>query len=206
MTTVEEVIELGQFSFWEVVTASPKTLIILILLLPLLYLIYAVYEGISEYKKYSFVDSNDIINHILIFLMIFVAGSVVFSLQFFETREHLVEIWKSEIAYPYIESLDEQKSEIVYLKFDPEIETSTQGMWSLDKTNEQLTPMTIAYKDNTDVKNLTQWMDTSMILTDEEDPFVSYVVLEKDLGNGVDMGIYLPEVYLPEDYKFTDIK
>jgi hypothetical protein len=207
MTDVEKIIEIGQFGFREIVSAMPTFAVAAIIAIPLLYLAFAIYDLLTDYKKWSFVDGEDVIKHVGMILFIVFGITLANYFEYEETKAELVKEWKEDYVDPYLTELDKQKSEIVYIKFDPEIETSIQGGWLfMDSTNQYLTPMTIAYKDNSTVKNLTQWMNTSMTLTPEEEPYVSYVILDQDLGNGVYEGIYNPEVFVPEDYKFTEIK
>jgi hypothetical protein len=118
--------------------------------------------------------------------------------------------WKHEYVKPYIESLPKDKSEIVYIKIDPELSHKTEGYysWGTGYTYSKaikLTPLTISFKGN-GLETETNWYSTQMKLTNEEKPYLEYNYLDEDLGHGVDKGRYNKEIYLPESYEFTDIK
>lgn len=121
-------------------------------------------------------------------------------------KEESIERWKSEVALPYITNLEIKKSEVLYLKIDPELSHSVNGsLFYTYSTPIQLTPLAISFKDN-GVPTITQWVETRMELTDEELPYIEYQKLEQDLGHGINAGYYNIKLYLPESYKFTDIK
>lgn len=114
--------------------------------------------------------------------------------------------WEENVAKPYINDLPVQKKEIVYIKIDPELSHSTQGNLFYTYSKEiQRTPLTISFKGN-GVETMTNWYETHMELTDEEKPYVEYQKLSQSLGDGFEKGLYNVKIYLPESYKFTDIK
>lgn len=122
-------------------------------------------------------------------------------------QERNIEKWKDEVAYPFIESIPAEKKELIFVKIDPEITTENVGRPKKKYTKEiQETPLSISYKDDGEVVTVTDWMSTKMHLTTDKKPYVGFQVLEKDLGHGIDAGVYNFEVYLPDDYSFTDIK
>lgn len=121
-----------------------------------------------------------------------------------EVKNNMIESWKVDYAYPYINSLPKQKYTIIHIKPDPEIET--RGNRYHVQSN-RLVAMYIMYK-TTDgaVYDYTNWVRTDMSLTKEEKPYIEYQYLDTNLGYGVDHGIYNAKVYLPENYEFKEIK
>lgn len=117
-----------------------------------------------------------------------------------------VDVWKSEQAMPYIESLQKEKREIVFIKIDPEMSSSIRdGRYSYKQTK-QLTPLTVSYVEDDSVVTKTDWYQTSMKLTNESSPYIEFQNLTEDLGHDVNKGVYNAVVYLPKSYKFTEIK
>lgn len=141
----------------------------------------------------------------LVPFLIFISGGIVLfgAMESFEKTEENVEAWKKDTVKPYINSLPVEKREAVYIKIDPEIERKP-GAYTSENKNKR-TPLTVTFKDK-GLTTQTNWMDAHMELTKEEEPYVTYQYLEGSLGNGVDKGYYNLKVYLPENYKFTDIK
>lgn len=116
------------------------------------------------------------------------------------------EKWEKEYVAPFIDELPLQKSEVVFIKIEADLELPENVYASNeDRLAVKKTPLTVSFKGN-GVETYTDWVETHMELTDEEKPFIEYKRLEQDLGNGVDAGIYNKKIYLPESYTFTDIK
>jgi hypothetical protein len=119
--------------------------------------------------------------------------------------------WVREYVQPYCNSIPKEKHEIVFVKIDPEISNETTGnlifgSGDITTNTEKLTPLIVSYKDNGKVITYTNWLDTQMVLTNEEKPYIEYKRVPIDLGHDYNAGIYEVKVYLPEGYKFTDIK
>jgi hypothetical protein len=124
-----------------------------------------------------------------------------------EIKEKQINKWKEEVAYPYINSLPIEEKEIVFIKIDPELSHDVErSLFYTYSTPVQLTPLVITYIDDGGAATITRWTETKMKLTDKEKPYIKFQELKKDLGNGVDKGLYNVRVYLPRNYKFTDIK
>ena len=124
-----------------------------------------------------------------------------------ERVNQAIEEWKVNDVDPLFEKLPLQKSEIVYVKIDPEISNELRGGLYWHATNtEKLTPLVVSFKTKDGVETLTNWVTTTMELTDEEKPYIEYKRLHKHLGNDIKSGIYEARIYLPKDYTFTDIK
>lgn len=124
-----------------------------------------------------------------------------------ERVDQAIEEWKVNDVDPLFEKLPLQKSEIVYVKIDPEISNELRGGLYWHATNtEKLTPLVVSFKTKDGVETLTNWFNTKMELTDEEKPYIEYKRLHKHLGNDIKSGIYEARIYLPKDYTFTDIK
>lgn len=112
--------------------------------------------------------------------------------------------WEEKIVAPYIEALPTEKREAVYIKIDSELTNKIQHRYTSDKTIER-TPLTVTFKEN-GLTTQTNWMEAHMELADEETPYVTYQYVPKKLGKGISKGYYNLKVYLPKNYKFTDIK
>lgn len=120
-----------------------------------------------------------------------------------DAYEANVEKWRNEVAIPYIESLQTEKKEIVFIKIEPET-SSYRNSYTHSSVIER-TPITVSYKDN-GVVTRTSWFETYMELTDDEKPYIEFQRLTQDLGHDVKAGVYNSKIYLPESYEFTDIK
>lgn len=121
-----------------------------------------------------------------------------------------IQNWKEEVALPYIQSLEKEQKEIVYIKIDPEMSSKTNGFMFLgsgyvDSVNTEKTPVVVSYKDN-GIVTRTDWVPTRMELTENETPFIEFQNLKEDLGHDLNAGIYNPQIFLPESYTFTEIK
>jgi|GEM_PF-5536384 len=114
-----------------------------------------------------------------------------------------IEEWKQQYAIPYIQSLAPEKREIVYVKIDTEIDTR-KPLYTYPNPI-FLTPLTVSFKAN-GIETYTNWYEARMELTNEEKPYIEFKRVTSDLGHGVTAGLYDVKVYLPESYKFTDIK
>lgn len=142
-------------------------------------------------------------------MLVFVVFWLISTVNSTNHENQLIEKWKKDVAYPYIQSLPEQQGEIIYIKIEPQIQYT--GLLSIGWgyraiTREMLQPLTISYKKDKGIVTQTSWYNADMSLTSNVSPYVKYQVLPRDLGNGVNAGIYYPTVYLPNNYKFTDIK
>lgn len=127
-----------------------------------------------------------------------------------EITKGKISAWKAEIAKPYIESLDVEQREVVFIKIDPELSHEVYGSSSFGsgytRSEEvQRTPLTVSFKEN-GITTLTNWYETRMELTEEAKPHIKYQKLNRDLGNGIKKGFYNIEINLPDSYEFTDIK
>lgn len=145
---------------------------------------------------------------LMIIAMFWFIGSIAYiGLVNAEIENKQINKWKNEVAYPYINSLPVEKKEIIFIKIDPELSHDTKGnLFYTYSTPVQLTPLAISYIDDGGVVTITRWVETKMELTDKEKPYIEFQELKKDLGNGIDKGLYNVKVYLPRNYKFTDIK
>jgi hypothetical protein len=119
--------------------------------------------------------------------------------------------WENEYVKPYYNSIEKQKHEIVFVKIDPEISNITSGdlvfgTGSISTDTKKLTPLVVSYKDEGKVITYSNWLDTQMVLTDQDSPYIEFKRVPRDLGHDYNAGIYEVKVYLPEGYKFTDIK
>ncbi|MBP1308973.1 hypothetical protein JOD82_001993 [Paenibacillus sp. 1182] len=121
-----------------------------------------------------------------------------------------IEHWKKEIAMPYIHSLPVKKSEVIYIKIDPELGTDVMNIdpfYNLTNSKEvRRTPVVVSFKEEGEVTTTTDWLTTSMELSDGEKPYIEYQRLDRDLGHDVNAGIYNAKIHLPKSYTFTDIK
>ncbi|ALS09900.1 hypothetical protein ABE82_26130 (plasmid) [Paenibacillus peoriae] len=155
-------------------------------------------------------DSDEIsLPTVMVVLVLLCAGLITHDNQKDEYNNKISE-WRSTYAKPYIESLPKEKKEIVFIKIDPELgaQVSINKFWLSGYTkvsSEERTPVTVSFKDN-GIKTRTDWYETHMELTKEEKPFIEFQRLTKNLGNKVNAGLYNVKIYIPESYKFNDIK
>jgi hypothetical protein len=166
------------------------------------------YYVVSVILLLLFIAQNDESFGITLMIMFWFIGSIAYiELINDEIKDKQINKWKTEVAYPYINSLPIEKKEIVFIKIDPELSHDVKGnSFYTYSTPVQLTPLAISYVDDGGIVTITRWTETRMELTDKEKPYIEFQELKKDLGNGVDKGLYNVKVYLPRNYKFTDIK
>jgi hypothetical protein len=124
-----------------------------------------------------------------------------------EEESSLVTKWKQEVAMSFIQSLPTEKHEVVFIKIEPQLSHNVQSslLRYTYSVPVKLTPLTISFKGN-GIETYTDWYEAHMELTKEQQPYVTYKKLDRDLGNGIQAGMFDVKVYLPESYKFTDIK
>lgn len=123
-----------------------------------------------------------------------------------QQKEEQVNKWKKEVATPYVESLPVEKREVVFIKIEPELTAKTKGYYYYTRSKlVERTPLTVSFKEN-GLTTLTNWYETHMELTNEKKPYVTYQYVDSKLGKGFKAGFYNVKIYLPKDYKFTDIK
>lgn len=202
--SVDAIIEAGnniikpEFSFFDIHWESPAIWIMLIVLSCLI-------------VSFFFVgDVTTVIFGIFLCICLFLLGNSLVDMGSSDKTKQYndsIDKWKNEMVLPYIESLPKEKSEIVYIKIDPEMgNTVNYGHYYTYVKTKKLTPLTISYVDEDTLVTETNWYETNMKLTDESKPYVEFQRLEKDLGHGIDKGIYNAVVYLPKSYTFTEIK
>lgn len=150
-----------------------------------------------------FISSDIGSGMIMLWLMI----HLFFTAVMMDIREdERLEEWKKNIAIPYIETLEVEKYEIVYIKIDPELSSKTTGgLFYTYSTPMYLTPLTVSFKSD-GIETITDWHETRMELTNEDEPYIEFIRLKQDLGKNVKKGLYNKKVFLPESYKFTEIK
>jgi hypothetical protein len=204
---INQVIQAGHIGFFHNYGFIPWYLGVIPVLLIILGII--LYNVLPTHKEYSWMDGGYVDTSPFIVRFLSWAGGIGLLLYFVVGNvagaEASVDQWKNDVAYPYIHSLPDEKAEIVYVKIDPEIKTEIRGRLYIYSTSSMLTPLTISFKAN-GVETYTNWFDTSMSLTDHDRPYITFKRLRYNLGNGVEAGMYQPMIYLPETYKFTDIK
>lgn len=194
MLDINQVIDAGKFGFWQCVSITQWYWWAIVITIAAI----GIWWFIASYDDWLGPDFGS-------FIMTVVGIGLLFA-TFYAGKDTLVEKWKNDYAYPYIYSLPEEKYEVVYVKIDPEIKTDVRGgMFYIYSTSTMLTPLTVSFKGN-GIETYTQWYDASMSLTDSERPYITFKRLTQDLGNDVKAGMYQPKVFLPESYKFTDIK
>lgn len=160
----------------------------------------------------SILSSWDFIIEGVFVTMLATAVLFVIAIIFFAEDEPNPEYdkWVND-AHEFIESLPTEEYEIVYIKIDPEMASKTSGSFFLGSGTvhtsiERSTPVSIAYKDGEEILIKTLWADTSMSLSEDETPYVTFKNLSEDLGHKIEAGWYNPVVHLPKNYQFTDIK
>ncbi|ALS22101.1 hypothetical protein [Paenibacillus naphthalenovorans] len=198
--TIDQVIELGKINYDSSVFSLDYWIwwVIIILLLII---------ELSIWLFDSFLDNEEVKGKcILLSVIVFMCLLGWNGLADMNKEEELIEKWKSEVAYPYISKLPEEKREVVYIKIDPELSHKKTGGWLYTYSTEvQRTPLTISFKGN-GVETYTNWYETHMELSHEQRPYVTFKRLERDLGHNVNKGLYDVKVYLPDSYQFIEIK
>jgi hypothetical protein len=199
--TIDQVIELGRIDYGTTIFAWRYWIYWTLILIFLTIEIFIWKWSFSNYE----VKENrggGLLACAIIFLLLVIVNSIHDS----NKEDKLIDKWKEEIAYPFIAQLPEDKKEIIYIKIDPELSHSVQGGFFYTYSNEvQRTPLTVSFKAN-GVETHTDWYETHMELTNEQQPHIIFKRLEKNLGHGISKGLYDTRVYLPDTYKFTDIK
>lgn len=199
--TIEQVIELGNIDYdtsifamrywiwWTIIT------ILVIIEIVLLYISFQEEELVEGTGLFFFAP----LGLLGLLLLVNLASDI-------NKENELIEQWKKEIALPYISTLPIEKSEVVYIKIDPELSHKVSGgLFYTYSTEIQRTPLTVSFKGN-GVETITNWYETHMELTDSQTPQIEYKRLTNDLGNDMNAGLYDVKVYLPNSYMFTDIK
>lgn len=196
----EKVIEAGKFSEFEYMWSDYHWLFYLSIVLAVLVVVGSVYSIVVGAPE----------NLILLLpfgLLIFGANVGYMSVVYSDKLASDVENWKKTHVSDLFEQLPVEKSEVVYIKIDPEISNEFRGeRYWISPDTKKLTPLVVSFKSEDGIETVTDWFSTKMVLTDEERPYIEYKRLVKDLGNDVNAGVYDAVVYLPEDYTFTDIK
>lgn len=160
---------------------------------------------VAEFGSWFFAEA--------IFKLILATIITMIILSVFFIREELnpeYDRWVSD-AHKLIENLPIEKYEIVYIKIDPEMTSRSSGVFFLGSgvihtKIEKSTPVSIAYKLDDEVLIKTFWTETSVRLSEDDKPYVTFQNLSKDLGHGIKAGWYNPIVHLPKNYEFNDIK
>lgn len=112
--------------------------------------------------------------------------------------------WKTEYVQPYLKTLPTEKKEIIYVKMDTSLLLKESAIVYLNIL--ERTPLVVSYKDDNEVITKKDWFSLHMDLGKEGNPYITYQTVPKDLGHGLDAGIYNANVYLPESYSFMEIK
>lgn len=147
---------------------------------------------------------------IAIGVIVFIAAIAISYTEEEEIYQAEIDKWKEEVAYPFINSLETEKKRVVHIEIDAELshEVSGQSVWGNGYTRSvavEKTPLTVSFQDK-GIITRTNWFETTMELTKEVEPFVEFQRLTKDLGHGINADFYNLKVFLPETYKFTEIK
>ncbi|ADO59736.1 hypothetical protein [Paenibacillus polymyxa] len=119
-----------------------------------------------------------------------------------------VEKWKKEQAYPYIKALPIEKLEIMKIETDSKAVSKTNIFKMFPDVNDNKlgrTPLTLSFKVGDEVFTITESLQTSMELSNEEKPYIEFQNLERDLGHGVNAGAYNAKVHLPKSFALTNI-
>ena len=197
--TIDEVIKAGQFDPEFYLSASHLSAWAWVgIVIGFLFALLVMFIG------WALESGAGIAGGVVIFIIIFI-GSFLNVTEFDEDK------WKNQYVIPFYNSIPTEKHEIVFVKIDPEIKTSIYGgsflgAGMVTTSTEKLTPLIVSYKDDGAVNTYTSWIDSKMTLTKETNPYIEFKRVPKDIDNEYKAGIYEVKVFLPEDYKFTDIK
>lgn len=204
LLTLEKVIELGRINYDTSIFDFPRYWILwtLIILVSIIF-VHAFAQRIrKDDENYSNgMGASFSIGVILALVLLCSNGLSDWSIEQDKIKE-----WKSNVAIPYIASLKEEKAEVVFIKIDTALSHSVQGnLWITYSKEIKLTPLTVSFKGN-GIETYTDWYEANMNLTSEEKPYILYKRLESDLGHDIKAGLYDKKVYLPDSYKFSEIK
>ena len=206
---INRVIELGQqikkpelSIFSEFTLFNTVGLIVLVL-----FGLWLLINGLKEFEEAHIVFG-------IILLLIGIFWFVFLGIASNEKENKLLEEeiakWKSEVAFPYINSLEREEKEIVFIKIEPELSHETKGSMvfgtgTITSSTVEKTPISVSFKDG-GVVTRTDWVETRMELTEQSKPYIQFQRLTKHLGYGIKAGYYNPKVFLPESYEFKEIK
>lgn len=206
---INRVIELGQqikkpeLSIFSEFTLFHTVGLIVLVVIGLWVLIY----GLKEFEE------SGIVYGVLLVLMAilwFVFLGIASAEKENKLLEEEIAEWKEDVALPYINSLEREQKEIVFIKIEPELSHETKGSMvfgsgTITSSPVEKTPISVSFKDG-GVITRTDWVETRMELTDQSKPYIQFQRLTKDLGHGIKAGYYNPKVFLPESYEFKEIK
>lgn len=205
--TIEQVIKLGNEITTPAMSLSESFSRIEIIGVLVIWMIGFLFLGSSQ--KFAGGIVAGVLTIGVAFLLTF-SGGLVMAKASADKYDEDVEKWKTEVAIPYLEEQAKVQKEIIFMKIEAEMShettgTSLFGTGTIQSKEVQRTPMTISYKD-VGIVTVTDWYETNMELTEGEEPYAEFYDIPVDLGHGLDAGVYGLKVFLPSDYKFTDIK
>jgi hypothetical protein len=198
---VNEVIHAGQFGFWEsiagVMSDHNSRLIWAIHISIVVGFIAAVIVDTLYRKKIKWIFP--IITIPIVFIII-----ASFNIQAYHANQPsiLVNEWKENYVIPFIDSLTEQKREVIEINIlDKNTETVGIQNRSFSVSEEELILVDILYIDQKkEAKKERLYTIINFDLNEKDHPFMTYKWVEKNLGNGLDAGIYHPVIHLPKNY------
>lgn len=199
----EKVIEAGEFSFWTDVVLNLNVLVYVVSVLVIILISRGLYvwyvEGSREFaESFSLSSLPIILMAVLVLFVHFEEKSI--------RKDHLEE-WKTGYVAKLFDRLEVEKSEIMFMKVEDSLVDEYRPLkYMVDVNRGSLTDLTLSFNDGGRVVTLTDMFDVRVSLSDGDEPYLEYKHLEKDLGNGIDAGYYDAIVYVPEGYKFADIK
>ncbi|MFF2531436.1 hypothetical protein ACFVS2_21250 [Brevibacillus sp. NPDC058079] len=109
--------------------------------------------------------------------------------------------WRQTVAKPYIESLPIERTAITFFNVNPNLidkrNRGTIGETRYTRESKEIrTPLVVIYADEGKLETITYWIETAMELPKNEG-YIEFQTVPKDLGHGVNAGIYNARVYLP---------
>lgn len=198
----DEVIELGSSLTYGLSQTNIFMLEFLFMCIFGVTLIFSIFLGMIYFD-----DRKDKTARKLLLLTLSVCAlSFTFDL-FISNVEDDVDKWKSEDVANLIKELPVEKHDVVYAKMD-------ESFWGVDGDlyyskeveDDEFVSMKLSINVDGRLVTMNESFDTRMTLEAGKEPYLEYKHLKKDLGNGIYEGFYDAVLYLPKDYKFTDIK
>ena len=148
------------------------------------------------------------------FILLFTLQAVFAKAEAQEKIGENIRKWRQEYAIPYINSLPTEKRNVVFIKIEASAtqEIKDNGLY-LRSEEVRRTPLTVSYKDKGEIITRTDWYGTNMGLSLDEKPYLEFVILPEPVGVTEDgkkaefwAGEYNHQVFMPNNYQFTEIK
>lgn len=185
---IDAVIAAGQFGLPDILAGMPWDMWVL----PLIYLGLAAIAMLVSYRYRGW-------SLAVLALLLLGAGVLKLDESLRATREALIERWRMETAYPYIAALPDETRTITAIRLKPSSVPTDQTLYPTGAEERQLAPLEVVFEEGGEPITLSAWLEVASF-ADARSPYILFKRLDRDLGNGVEAGIYYPRVILPAKY------